>query len=725
MSQHDPLSRTGTSLGLHAIPLYAVVAIGRLLNGPSATPWPSCLKREDVFVYLRRRVLGRIKAAVNNGALYIGDLAMAAVAFLLAALLRLGLDAEVTGPDSLRAILVAVPWFVVTCGVIFPFTCLYSRNWRYASVADLLGIARAVCVASLAFVFWMFVIQRLDAFPRSVMVIEALMLMPLLASLRMRSKVHEIRRFGPARRASSKDVRDMVPVLLIGAGDAADLYLRALQRDDTARHWPVGILDKAPVTEGYLLRGVPILGTIGDFDAVIAELEARGLKPRHLIFTEKVSGFTDPQMESLINQAERLGIAISRPAPVLELRAPKAESRFELRPIELTDLLERPQAALDKEALRRLIENCRVVVTGAGGSIGGELTLQVAALKPAEIVLIESSEYNLYAIDLELAEKFPDVKRTSYICNVRDAARLGEIFDRHRPELVFHAAALKHVPMVELNPCEGMLTNVIGTMNVADATRRCGARAMVQISTDKVVNTTSVMGATKRLAELYCQALDLAFLERKGRTRFMTVRFGNVLGSSGSLIPLFKRQIARGGPLTVTDAEMKRFFMTIREAVELTLQASAYGLEKQLGQGEIFVLDMGESIKIIDMARRMIKLAGYRPDEDIKIEIVGCRPGEKLFEELFDSSELRVASPVPGVFGAVPNPVPLGDLRKAFALLARRARNGDTEGVIDLVSEILPSYRPQARTIAAPLAPMDQMQPPPVGTTPTHSAFAA
>jgi O-antigen biosynthesis protein WbqV len=257
-----------------------------------------------------------------------------------------------------------------------------------------------------------------------------------------------------------------------------------------------------------------------------------------------------------------------------------------------------------------------------------------------------------------------------------------------------------------LNPCEGILTNVIGTMNVAEATRLCGARAMVQISTDKVVNTTSVMGATKRLAELYCQSLDLAAIDGDSPVRFMTVRFGNVLGSSGSLIPLFKRQLAHGGPLTVTDVEMKRFFMTIREAVELTLQASAHGLEKKLGQGEIFVLDMGAPIKIVDMARRMIKLAGFRPDEDIKIKIVGCRPGEKLFEELFDERERRVDVPISGVLGAVPNPVPLDTLRKGFSQLRRLARAGNTAAVLNLVAELLPSYRREdAKPAAAPFTP--------------------
>lgn len=697
MSQLDQPFEAIGPLGGQSLLIATAIAVGRLVSKPRTIV--------HVLSYLRRRVIGRAKAVGKNLHLYIIDLAMALAALSFASFMRLGLDGEVTSPESYHSLLFALPCFLFTCAVVFPVTCLYTRNWRYASVGDMLGILRAVIVASLAFVFMMFVATRLDSIPRSVMVIEVLLLVPLLISVRIRSKLIETGRFGPAANRA-RNGRDMVPVLLIGAGDAADHYVRALQRDPDARHWPVGLLDNAATTEGYFLRGVPVLGSIEDFDTVISDLEIRGIKPRHVIFTERMPGLVDPALEALIDRAERLGIAVSRPAPVLELRNPKHESRFELRPIELTDLLERPQTVLDKAALSRMIENSRIVVTGAGGSIGGELTQQIAALGPAELILIDNSEYNLYAIDLELAEKFPNVHRKPYICDVRDPARLGEIFQRHCVDLVFHAAALKHVPMVELNPCEGILTNVIGTMNVAEATRLCGAKAMVQISTDKVVNTTSVMGATKRLAELYCQSLDLAFVAGETPARFMTVRFGNVLGSSGSLIPLFKRQLAHGGPLTVTDMEMKRFFMTIREAVELTLQASAHGLEKSLGQGEIFVLDMGAPIKIIDMARRMIKLAGFRPDEDIKIKIVGCRPGEKLFEELFDERERRVDVPISGVLGAVPNPVPLETLRKEFSQLRRLAKAGDTGGVLDLVARLLPSYhREETKPAAATATP--------------------
>ena len=672
-------------------------------NSPLERKWAAVAREiggdrseaKRLAAYLRRRVRNRLKATTRNYRLYLYDLAAATASLVLALVVRLGLD----DPRRLAGLgadapfhVASLPWFVLVCAAVFPLTCLYSRDWRYASARDLMGIVWAAVSASLIFLCLMFVLTRLEGFPRSVMAIELLVLVPLLGSIRIQSKLMETSGFrvAPVTRTVAED---LVPVLLVGAGSAADIYLRALERDPHTRYRPVGILDVVAGRQGFELRGVPVLGGIADFDVVFAELEARGTRPRHLIFSDATEALRNPELETLMERAERLGLPISRPVPAHELRRPRSDKLLELRPIELTDLLERPQIALDLGALQRMVEGRRIVVTGAGGSIGSELVRQISGLRPAELVLIDNCEFNLYTIDMEMSERFPDVPHISHLCDVREGTRVATLFRRHRPHVVFNAAALKHVPMVELNPCDGILTNVIGTMNVADASRRCGAMAMVQISTDKVVNSTSVMGASKRLGELYCQALDLE-AQRKGRSvRFMTVRFGNVLGSSGSLIPLFKRQIAQGGPVTVTDPEMTRFFMTIREAVELTLHASAHGLEEHFGQGQVFVLDMGEPIKIMDLARRMIRLAGYVPEKDIEIAIVGRRPGEKLFEELFDDREERVDIPVPGVLGAVPDPIPLETLREGFSLLKRRARAGDVDGALAQMEKLLPGYR--------------------------------
>ena len=699
--------KTGAEGALHA-PLGAA----KLGNGIAALNQPESIRAPVMswigrmsgnFAYrtLRSKAVSIIRSTARNRGLYAVDLASSVVALVLATTLRLGPRDLFTTPEQLSALASLTVIFAAICAITFPVAGLYKRNWKYASLLDYVSLFRAVAIASLILITCMFFYSRLDLVPRSAIAIEVMTLMSFLAAIRLSFRQEDFRALMPAFRGSVAQFDSLVPVLLVGTGHEADLYLRALQRDRNSTYWPVGFLGHSEDESETMLRGVPILGTVEDFDTVVTGLEARGQRPRHLIFTAPLSSFDSAVVEKLIERADRRGMAVSRLNPATELRNTRLTNEFELKPIELTDLLERPQAALDIAALQRFIYGRQVLVTGAGGSIGSELTRQVAALGPSQLVVVDNCEFNLYSIDLDLSEGFPSVSRAAHLCDVRDAARVNEIFARYRPELVFHAAALKHVPMVELNPCEGALTNVCGTMNVAEAAKRFGAVGMVQISTDKVVNSTSVMGATKRLAELYCQALELDGMKGEGAPRFMTVRFGNVLGSSGSLIPLFKKQLARGGPLTVTHPEMKRFFMTIREAVELTLQASAYGLEKNLGQGEIFVLDMGEPIKIVDIARRMIRLAGYTPDRDVKIKIVGCRPGEKLFEELFDSTEQRVAPPVPGVLGAVPKPVPLPVLYEAFGRLRDCAERGDSEGLFEAIHAVLPTFRPREDRPAA------------------------
>ena len=612
---------------------------------------------------------------------------------MLAVWLRFGPQIFISDPRAAKSLLVLMVVFVAICAITFPAAGLYKRKWKYASIPDYIVLVRAILIASLILMTCIYLYSRFAIIPHSIIAIEIMALTSFLAAVRLTFRQEDLRTLVPTVRGVTANTKMRVPVLLVGPGQEADLYLRALQHDHTSTYWPVGFLDTSPAETGAMLRGVPVLGTTDEFEAVIAELDGRMQRPRHLIFTAPLSSFQGQTAERLIERADRMGMVVSRLNPATELRNTRIASAFELRPIELTDLLERPQTALDVAALQRFIRDRRVLVTGAGGSIGSELTRQVAALGPSRLIIVDNSEFNLYSIDLDLAENFSGVSRSAHLCDVRDLRRIDSVFAEHKPELVFHAAALKHVPMVELNPCEGVLTNVCGTMNIAEAVRRWGALCMVQISTDKAVNSPNVMGATKRLAELYCQSLDLECTNEPGAPRFVTVRFGNVLGSSGSLIPLFKRQLARGGPLTVTHPEMTRFFMTIREAVELTLQASAYALEKKLGSGEIFVLDMGEPIKIIDIARRMVRLAGFTPDHDVKIEIIGCRPGEKLFEELFDETEKRVSPPVPGVFGAVPTPVPLPVLYDLFERLRALASDGNTEGVFEAMRCVLPGFR--------------------------------
>ena len=348
--------------------------------------------------------------------------------------------------------------------------------------------------------------------------------------------------------------------------------------------------------------------------------------------------------------------------------------------------------------MRRLIEGKRVLVTGAGGSIGSELVRQLAGFAPAHISLIDNCEYNLYAIDQELSQAAPSLSRSAVLCDVRDRRRVARAFDRERPELVFHAAAYKHVPLVEQNPLEGVRTNVIGTRNVADEAVRCGASAMVMISTDKAVNPTNVMGATKRLAEAYAQALDLAGSE----TRFVTVRFGNVLGSTGSVVPLFQKQIASGGPVTVTHPDITRYFMTIPEAVQLVLQASVSGATADDYRGKLFVLDMGAPVRIADLARQMIRLAGKRPDIDIPIRYVGLRPGEKLHEELLHARETLVESPQSGLLLASPRPGILQILAREIDSLEAAVLDDDEDAALRLLRRAIPEFISERTPSSAP-----------------------
>jgi O-antigen biosynthesis protein WbqV len=345
---------------------------------------------------------------------------------------------------------------------------------------------------------------------------------------------------------------------------------------------------------------------------------------------------------------------------------------------------------LDRAAMRDLIKGRRVMVTGAGGSIGSELARQIAAAEPANLALFDSSEFALYTIDQEIAQRFPGLARKTLIGDVRDRARVAQAMELLRPELVFHAAALKHVPLVEANPVEGTLTNAVGTRIVADACLVHSVLLMVLISTDKAVNPSSVMGAAKRAAETYCQTLDT---EARG-TRFVTVRFGNVLGSTGSVVPLFQNQLAAGGPITVTHPDVARYFMTVREAVELVLQASALGMDDESWRGRVFVLDMGEPVRIVDLARQMIRLAGKRPEIDVKIAFTGLRPGEKMFEEIFHSAEPPVPTGQTGILAAPARRFDRAAVADALDALEDRCRALDRDGTLAALRRLVPEYQP-------------------------------
>ena len=489
--------------------------------------------------------------------------------------------------------------------------------------------------------------------------------------------------------------------LLVGAAEDVDLFLHALIGDRRQALRVEGLLAVGSRQTGRRIHGYPFVGSIGDAATVLERLDGEGRLPDMLVVaTPDLSG---QSLSVLVEQAERYGMRIRR-APRPTSLDPSALTggprQLELRPMAIEDLLNRPQVPLDREGMARLIQGRRVIVTGAGGTIGSELARQVATLGPERLILLDNGEYALWLIDLELAERHPHVARESLIADIRDEARVRAVFEQWRPELVFHAAALKHVPMVEANPLEGLLTNVAGTRHVADAARSVGARAMVLISTDKAVNPTSVMGASKRLAEMYCQALDISARASGHGMRCITVRFGNVLGSTGSVVPLFQRQLERGGPLTVTHPDMQRYFMTVREAVGLVLQASVVGSGDAAlpsdEEGGIFVLDMGKPVKIVDLARQMIRLAGLTPERDVEIRFTGLRPGEKLHEELFHGKEPPAPTGYPGLLMAAPRTADPAIVGRAIDEIAAASRGGQARLALMLLGRLVTEFEHNA-----------------------------
>jgi O-antigen biosynthesis protein WbqV len=575
---------------------------------------------------------------------------------------------------------------------------LPQQYWRYAGLPDLLGIAGAAAMGAILFTGGLRLLDGWEppnpAFPA----IHALTLGLLLGAPRVAGRLHHGRR-------GHDGVGTAQPVLLVGAGDGANLFIRGLAQERSPGYRVVGILSMRSRQAGRRIQGHPILGTADEIPAVLDRMRDESRLPALIVLTTShVQGLA---LERLLDAADRHGVPVRRAPSITSLDPAarrlddplqaKEEAPIKLRPVLIEDLLDRPQVPLDREGMARLIQARRVLVTGAGGTIGGELARQVAALGPAQLTLLDHGEFALYEIDLELRERNPDVPRRAVLADIRDEPRMRRLMEELRPELVFHAAALKHVPMVENDPLEGLQTNALGTRIVADAARSVGCKAMVFISTDKAVNPTSVMGASKRLAEMYCQALERE-ARATGGMRCVTVRFGNVLGSTGSVVPLFRRQLERGGPLTVTHPDMRRYFMTVREAVGLVLQASVIGAEdrddqpKELAEGGIFVLDMGKPVKIVDLARRMIRLAGLRPEEDVDIRFTGLRPGEKLYEELFHGQEPPRPTEFRGLLMATPRTADPALVGRAIDEIAASSRAGNTRTALVQLGRLVPEF---------------------------------
>jgi len=608
------------------------------------------------------------------------DFIMAVLSFLLASYLRLGNDLiDYTGKFLLFDTLVCG---CVSIG-IFTLMRLYRGLWRYSSIPDLIAIIKAVTLALLLSYTIIFITNRLQGVPRSLPFIQWLLLLAMLGSPRFIYRIWRDRRLGIH---ANLHIARKIPVILIGAGESAELFLRDTFSGLSQHYHVVAIVDEKSSRTGSTIHNVRIYGTLEELPAIITSLAQKGLKPQRLIITH--DHLEGAKIRELLALANRLGLPLSRLPRLNEFKS-GVQEKLEIKPIAVEDLLGRSQNIHDKSALSPYISNKIVLITGAGGSIGSELTRQLAALKPKQLLLYELSEFLLYQIDRELGEHFPTLPRLAIIGDVRDKGHLEQVFAQHKPQVVFHAAAIKHVPLAEENCEEAVLTNLFGTKNLADTALLHNVESMVMISTDKAVNPSSLMGATKRAAESYCQALSSQPSSlTPSSTRFITVRFGNVLGSNGSVVPLFQQQLAAGGPITVTHPDMVRYFMTIREAVELILQSMTIAN----GKGEICVLDMGQPVKILDLAEQMITLAGLKPYEDIPIIFTGLRKGEKMFEELFHFGEEHAKTAQTGIWLATPRYGGLEEINLHLEALLTACQNRDAAKTRCLIQLLVPEY---------------------------------
>ena len=610
------------------------------------------------------------------------DLLMAGLSFILALYLRLG--ENFAQSDSYR--LPGLFFFISCCALSFLLFRTYRRSWRYTSSHDLTTLTKAATFSILLFLVVMFLFNRLADMPRSLMFINWFVLMALLGAPRYAYRILRDRTFTLGREVIPDERK--IAVLLAGANNFAELFLRETVGNPYANYRIVGIVDNDPGKKSQYIRGVQVLGTLEETARIIQSLQKKGNAPQKIIIAPDL--LQGAEVDHLLKVAEEHGLTLSRLPRLTDFSQTEA-SGIPLRPIALEDLLGRPQKALDRASMRTLIRGRKVLVTGAGGTIGGELARQIAGYEPARLTLLDSSEYSLYSITTEMEEKFPETPHRSVIGDIRNTTLLENLFAEEKQELVFHAAALKHVPLSESNACEASLTNVIGTKQLAEACVQAGVKLMVMISTDKAVHPSNVMGATKRLAERYIQAFGQS--KKTGRTRFVTLRFGNVLGSTGSVIPLFQRQLAQGGPLTVTHKDITRYFMTVREAVELVLQAASISAAQSDSGSPVYVLDMGKPVRINDLAEQLIRLAGRKPHQDIAIEYTGLRPGEKLYEELFYKEENPQPTERPGILLASAMDGSLPEITKAVKKLEALATDYQESEVIALLKKILPEFQ--------------------------------
>ncbi len=589
-------------------------------------------------------------------------------------------------------------FFIIIKVPIFGLFKQYRGWWRYAGISDLIGILRASLVSTLIIVvlwyalFMTFMrvgetstkepqgvnlilhklqqneqLQSIREISQGVFVADMFGTVLLLGGLRILIRLY----YEEFRTAESGRLKRF---LIVGAGNAGEALLREIHRMPIAEYEVIGFIDDEPAKKGINIHGISVLGTVEQLPRICEERNIEEI-------AIAIPSASHHQLRRVVQVCEGTKIRFRTVPSITDIASGKFRVS-QIRDVDINDLLGREAVELELDLIEAFLKDKIILVTGAGGSIGSEMCRQVCNFKPKLLLLIEQAENPLFYIERELRKKFPEARIKTIICNITDRIRVEGIFKKYKPEVVIHAAAHKHVPLMELNPGESIKNNVIGTQNIADAADKYGASNVVMISTDKAVNPTSIMGSSKRIAEIYIQGLN-----RTSKTHFVTVRFGNVLGSDGSVVPIFKKQIADGGPVTVTHPEMKRYFMTIPEASQLVLQAATMGKG-----GEIFVLDMGEPVKIVDLARELITLSGFRPGEDIEMVFTNPRPGEKLFEELSIKGENMQPTRHPKIAIWKNIPMDRDKILTAIDELITIAQTQDYAEIVNKIKELIPEY---------------------------------
>jgi O-antigen biosynthesis protein WbqV len=592
--------------------------------------------------------------------------------------------------ERLPLLLRILPWFVAF-GVVVCYACkLTTTKWRFISLPDALNILRVSSVLTLALLVldYIFVSPHFHGtffLGRIAIVLYWFLQVFFLSALRFGYRYFRYTRTRHHARAENAS-----STLLIGRAADAEIVLRGIENGAVKRLWPVGVLSPSRSDQGQLIRNIPVLGGVDDIEAVIRDFATREKPITRVVMTP--SAFEpEAHPESVLMRARRLGLIVSRMPSLESGDAPR------LTTVAVEDLLLRASEKIDYARLEALVKNKAVIVTGGGGSIGSEICERVATFGAARLLVVENSEPALYAVTEALAAREHGVAVEGRIADIRDRERIVGLMNEFKPDIVFHAAALKHVPILERDWSEGVKTNIFGSVNVADAALAAGAEAMVMISTDKAIEPVSMLGLTKRFAEMYCQALDHDLAFRGGgkpRMRLISVRFGNVLASNGSVVPKFKAQIEAGGPVTVTHPDMVRYFMTIREACDLVLTAVTHALTPARPDVSVYVLNMGQPVKIVELAERMIRLSGLEPGHDIEIVFSGMRPGERLNEILFASEEPAVEIGVAGIMAAKPNEPPMQALRKWIAALDQAIGHDDRATIKAVLKDAVPEFGP-------------------------------